>query len=135
MSGTLTGSRQLSSASSSSSTGTTANYLQPPDEETFVLWPADDVTLQLEIEAWLMFVDWNDRYDAATATADSHPGRGGINARYDEIEQLLQSRRVPPEGAPRRRAQWRGTGASKRYGRSGPDYEVRWYGVDSRGEA
>jgi hypothetical protein len=105
----------------------TEDYIHPADEVTFLTWKVDEEGLRWEIESWQIFVAWNDQYEAGEATADSHPGRGGLNARYDELERLLEVHRKPPEGAVRRRARWRrGTGFPARYAWTGPSTEVRW---------
>jgi hypothetical protein len=104
----------------------TEDYIHPADEVTFLTWKLDEEGLAQEIECWEIFVDWNDRYEAGEATADSHPGSGGLNARYDELERLLDAHRTPPEGAVARRALWRAIDSPKRYAKSGPSTEVRW---------
>ncbi|MBO0835849.1 MAG: hypothetical protein J2P28_10060 [Actinobacteria bacterium] len=99
---------------------------EPGDE--YLVWPASDTALALEREQWLIFVDWNTRYEAGTANVDSHPGHGRINARYDELSALLVTHRAVPPGALRLAAEWRwppNTGAT-RYHMDGPDYLVRW---------
>ncbi len=95
--------------------------------EFFLLWPIGDNELRLEIEQWCIFVDWNDQYEAGVATTESHPGNGGINARWDEIERLLrESRRAPQSGAIRAKASFRHIDRDKRYTKAGPSYNVVW---------
>jgi hypothetical protein len=103
------------------------DYLHPgePDDEYFV-WPASDTAMALEHEQWGIFVDWNTRYEAGAATVDSHPGHGGINARYDELTSLLAPYRAAPPGARRLAAEWRPKDRTMRYDADGPDYLVRW---------
>lgn len=55
--------------------------------------PADEVAVKLEREQWAIFARWNQRYEAGTVTTESHPGHGGIDARYDEVTLLLAPRR------------------------------------------
>ena len=71
-----------------------------PDDEYFV-WPAGKATLAWEREQWAIFVDWNTRYEAGVATPGSHPGHGGVDARYDELTALLGPHRLVPVGARR----------------------------------
>ena len=42
-----------------------------------------------EREQWAIFVDWNARYEAGVATPGSHPGHGGVDARYDDRTRTL----------------------------------------------
>ena len=65
--------------------------------EIFLLWPINDADLLLEIEQWRIFVEWNDRYEEGNSTIQFHPGHGGINARWDEIQALMATSREPPE--------------------------------------
>ncbi len=97
-----------------------------PDDEYFV-WPASDEAVAWEREQWLIFVEWNVRYEAGEATMDTHPGTGGVSARYDELEQHLAGHRATP-GNPRRLiAQWHWPDRATRYAADGPDYVVRWH--------
>ena len=51
-------------------------------EDTFFLFPISPDILNLEIEQWRIFTEWNDKYDAGKADTDSHPGHGEINNRW-----------------------------------------------------
>jgi len=94
---------------------------------TFIVWPVDKPTLDLEIEQWCIFVEWNTLYESGQANTDSHPGLGGLNARWDEIESLLkQSRSNVPASALRATAQMNHIDREIRYAASGPDYMLRW---------
>jgi hypothetical protein len=96
------------------------------DPDIFLVWPVDQIQLELEIEQSAIFVEWNSRYEAGEAGTDSHPEHGGVNARWDEIEILLRSARteVPPT-ARRALAQMVSTGTG-RYSVNGPAYQLSW---------
>ena len=101
--------------------------VEDEDLGTFMVWPVDKNVLDLEIEQWRIFVEWNTSYESGQADTDSHPGHGGRNARWDEIEALLkQSRAYVPESAKRARAQFSRIDREVRYAPSGPDYALRW---------
>lgn len=91
------------------------------------VWPVDDETFALEREQWLIYVAWNTRYEAHEATTATHPGRGGVDARYDELQAQLEPLRVVPAGARRMRAEWgHAEDVEERYHASGTSYFVRW---------
>lgn len=94
---------------------------------TFLVWPIDEHTLQLEIEQWLIFVSWNDRYEAGQTDTSSHPGHGGIDARWDALQARLAIDRaeVPTSARPAAARISRIDGAS-RYAPSGPAYRLSW---------
>lgn len=94
---------------------------------TFLVWPIDDASLQLEIEQWQIFVEWNARYEADLSTVESHPGQGGVNLRWDEIEMTLRaSREQIPADARRARVEVELLDRERRYEAGGPDYRLRW---------
>jgi hypothetical protein len=91
-------------------------------------WPIPPDLLALEREQRAIFIAWNRRYERGEVSVDCHPGRGGIDPRYDELSALLTPRRRPPAGARTFRAEWhRHPSAGERYGNSGPDYTVTWH--------
>lgn len=94
-----------------------------PDE--YFVWPASETLLALEREQWVIFMRWNLRYEAGTARPDSHPGHGGIDARYDELTALLAPHHKVPAHARRLVAEWR-FGGGARYRADGVGYWVRW---------
>ncbi|MFH0176613.1 hypothetical protein [Streptomyces cacaoi] len=47
------------------------------------------------------------RHEAGTADVESHPGNGGIDAWYDELEVLLAPQRQVPVDEQRPVAEWR----------------------------
>jgi len=94
---------------------------------TFIVWPVDKRVLDLEIEQWCIFVEWNTLYESGQAETDSHPGHGGRNARWDEIEVLLkQSRSDVPAQAKRAHAHLSHVDRERRYAPTGPDYMLGW---------
>ena len=59
---------------------------------TYSLLPLDDQTFQLALEQWSIWQEWETNFHAGKVVEDSHPGFGGKNARYDEIEKLIKAR-------------------------------------------
>ena len=95
--------------------------------EIFLLWPINEADLCLEIEQWNIFVAWNDRYEAGTATTKTHPGHGGIDPRWDEIEEhLTTSRLAPRDHAIRAQGTFEQIARDTRYTTSGLSYGVVW---------
>jgi len=94
---------------------------------TFLLWPVAPAELALEQEQWAIFVSWNDQYEAGSVGSNTHPGHVGTNARWDEIEAHLASKRksVPPT-AKRATVQVFPLEREQRYALSGPDYQLSW---------
>jgi hypothetical protein len=94
---------------------------------TFVVWAIDEATLSLEREQWLIFVAWNAQYEAGKASTDSHPGHGGLNPRWDELELLLNdSRKMVPASARRATAEVQNIAGADRYSAAGPAYKMGW---------
>lgn len=91
------------------------DYARPGDrdDEHFV-WPAGQTALAWECEQWAIFVEWNARYEAGTATPGSHPCHGGVNIGYDELTRLLQPHRMMPRCARRMKVEWRWDAPSTR---------------------
>lgn len=97
------------------------------DDDVHFVWPVDGPTFALEREQWLIFVTWNARYEAREATPAAHPAVGGVDARYDELEALLEPLRAVPDGAQRWKAEWGyPTDLQGRYHADGAGYFVRW---------
>ena|SRR5437764_8595944 len=97
------------------------------DLGTFMVWPVDKEVLDLEIEQWCIFVEWNTLYASGQADTGSHPGHGGRNVRWDEIQAaLLQSRSDVPAWAKRARGQLTRIDREVGYAPSGPDYMLSW---------
>jgi len=108
---------------------------QPPgadQDDEFLVWPIDPQAFAWEREQWALFVEWDTRQRAGTASADSHPGSGGVDARYDELTDLLAPHRIAPDGARRFRAEFRGLPRVERYHTDGPDYALKWHRLTGR---
>lgn len=97
----------------------------PIVETVFKVWPASAEAFALERERWAIYVAWNDRQRAGEADAAAHPGLGGIDARYDELQGLLEPLRRRPEHTGVLRAEFR-FDAGERYRTDGLDCWVRW---------
>lgn len=94
---------------------------------TFLLWPIKEAELLLEQEQYQIFVSWNEQYEAGLSGVESHPGHGGINKRWDELNATLKSvRSNVPEGARRAKAQMVPIERAQRYALSGPSYQLTW---------
>ncbi|MFE7266529.1 hypothetical protein ACFU9B_31350 [Streptomyces sp. NPDC057592] len=108
-----------------------AHYFQNDDyadingAAEYRVWPASVEALALEREQWAIYARWNERHEARTSAPDSHPGIGGIDARYDELNALLASHRQAPADARRLVAQWQFV-ADRRYQVEGVNCWVRW---------
>lgn len=102
------------------------DYSRPgePDDE-YVVWPASRPALDAEREQWRIFVAWNTRHKDGCASAASHPGNGGIDARYDELTAFLEPHRVTPQDARPLAAEWR-PDPPPGYRADGPSYRARW---------
>ncbi len=95
--------------------------------DEFTIFPVSEAELELEIEQWKIFVEWNKKYETGESSTDSHPGNGGVCKRYDEIEQLLQSKRNEyPESGLTAKAEFVRIDQDYRYEETGPDYGVIW---------
>lgn len=66
--------------------------------ESYSLSPIDAETLALALEQQDLWRKWEDAFHAGTVTSETHPGLGGRDARYDELQNLVQSRlnALPP---------------------------------------
>jgi hypothetical protein len=60
--------------------------------KTFTLTPIDQVTFDLELERWQIWLAWQRAFHAGEVPHDSHPGLGGMNARYDALSELIAAR-------------------------------------------
>ncbi len=79
---------------------------------TFLVWPVSREELELGLERWRTFVEWNDRYEAGEAGMDTHP------ACPDQIEAPADARIAT--------ARFKRIDKVRRYERSGPDYLLCW---------
>ncbi|MER7674220.1 hypothetical protein ABTY61_37970 [Kitasatospora sp. NPDC096128] len=89
------------------------------------MWPVNEAVLAPEREQWAIFARWNQRYEAGGAALDTHPGHGGVDARYDELTARLAPHREAPADARRLGAELRLTD-DPRYRIDGVDYLLRW---------
>ena len=97
------------------------------ERDVFDVFPISRSDLKLEQEQWKIFVDWNSKFEAGELPAASHPGKGGINSRWDEIETLLvSSRDVIPKNTLEAYAVFTYIENRLRYSVTGPSYRVNW---------
>ncbi len=95
--------------------------------ETFRVFPVTKQELDLEVEQWKIFVEWNNLYESGKVDSDSHPGHGGINKKWDEIEEVLGNKRDQiPETPKIAYAAFESNGQENRYEITGPCYGVTW---------
>ena len=95
--------------------------------DTFYLIPISKEELELEIEQWNIFVEWNKEYEAKKVSGETHPGYGELNKRWDEIENILRPKReLIPEGVLVAKATFEPIDQKSSYESSGPDYGVVW---------
>ncbi|GAA4568853.1 hypothetical protein GCM10023193_51340 [Planotetraspora kaengkrachanensis] len=105
------------------------NHGDAGDDEYFV-WPAGPDAFAMESESWQIYVNFAQRHDAGEVGIESHPGGGGVNDRYDELERLLAPHRVTPANGLRLIAEWRPFDRPNRSADSGPGYMVKWRRAD-----
>ncbi|VUD69427.1 hypothetical protein TDB9533_04796 [Thalassocella blandensis] len=99
--------------------------------ETFNLFPILSEELELEIEQWIIFVEWNKKYEAGQTDTKTHPGRGGLSQRWDEIEDELKlQRETIPEDSFLAKATFPHNGQEGRYELAGPCYGVVWKNIE-----
>ena len=60
--------------------------------ETYTLIPINAETFTLALEQARLWQEWELAFHSGQVSADSHPGHGGRNLRYDELQLLLRSR-------------------------------------------
>ncbi|WP_151771245.1 hypothetical protein [Streptomyces abyssomicinicus] len=101
------------------------SYDRTDEPGEYVVWPASDAVAALEREQWALFVEWNARYEAGLTGPETHPGSGGMDARYDELDEALASWRREPSGARRLVGEMR-FDDNDRYRVEGLDYWFRW---------
>jgi hypothetical protein len=59
---------------------------------SFTLIPIDAETLDLAMEQWAIWRMWEQAFHGGQVQQQSHPGYGGRNPRYDELETILEAR-------------------------------------------
>jgi len=65
-------------------------------DDVFALAPVDAETLALAREQWTIWRAWELAFHSGLVTQETHPGHGGRDARYDELEALLEHRIAVP---------------------------------------
>ncbi len=106
-----------------------SNFDEHDDEwlGTFVVFPIEPDLLALEQEQWRIFVAWNKRHEADCQDTSTHPGHGGIDQRWDELEVLLaESRNTYPADVRSAKAEFLRLDREERYDDDGPDYRLSW---------
>jgi hypothetical protein len=101
------------------------DYGHVDEADEYRVWPASDVAVEWEREQWAIFARWNERHEAGTVGPETHPGLGGIDARYDELTLLLAPFRQVPDDARWLVGELR-FNAGARYRVEGLDYWFRW---------
>ncbi|MFJ5234647.1 hypothetical protein ACIQBJ_32710 [Kitasatospora sp. NPDC088391] len=101
------------------------DYDHADEADEYRVWLVSEAALEWEREQWAIFARWNELSRAGTVGQDSHPGHGGISARYDELDQLLAPHRQAPDDARRLVGELR-FDAGARYRAEGLDYWFRW---------
>ena len=59
--------------------------------DRYDLYRISDETLELALEQWAIYRDWELRFHSGSEPHETHPGHGGIDGRYDELERLVRS--------------------------------------------
>src|SRR4051794_13023977 len=54
-------------------------------DTAYVLRPIDEATLAIAVEAWAIWLRWEDAFHAGTAPEGSHPSLPEDRARHDEL--------------------------------------------------
>lgn len=85
---------------------------------SFLVWPVSREELELEIERWCTFIEWNHRFEAGEVGTDSHPALSEINVGPDEVKIPADARLAT--------AQFKRIDKARRYEKSGPDYLLCW---------
>ncbi|WP_067714101.1 hypothetical protein [Nocardia yamanashiensis] len=92
----------------------------------FNVWPANAEAVTWELERWAIYARWDQRFIAGEVTSDSHPGQGGIDARYDELTAALAPHRQVPANSRKLVAEMR-FDKGDRYRVDGTDMWFRWH--------
>jgi hypothetical protein len=59
---------------------------------SYTLSEVDDVTLRLALDQWAIWKEWEKAFHLGLVPQESHPGFGGKDARYDELDMLLKEK-------------------------------------------
>lgn len=97
-------------------------------EDTYTLTPIDAETFALALEAWSIWLRWEDSYHRGLASLDSHPALPQDRARCEELRELLATRLVANQDKSiRRRAEFRVVqGSQPPWPGVCAELEVRW---------
>jgi hypothetical protein len=115
--------------------GSLPHYFHASDpgrvDDQFYVWPIAPEVFALERECWAIFVRWNERYENGEVGPEAHPGVGGIDGRYDELEARLKPCREVPADARVLvgRTEFLIDDELPRYRVDGCDYAIRWQAV------
>jgi hypothetical protein len=58
--------------------------------DTYELQAIDRDLLNAVVEQWSIYRNWERQFHTGQATEETHPGNGGIDARYDELEATIR---------------------------------------------
>ncbi len=95
-------------------------------EDFFELQPIDDVTLQLALESWAIWMRWEEAFYAGETTIETHPALPAERVRSDELDALLEvTLAALPAGVVRAHAVFRPTEGHTDGGR-GRHLQVQW---------
>ena len=68
--------------------------------DSYELYSISDETLELALEQWAIYRAWELKFHSGKESHDPHPGHGGVDSRYDELEDLIhRSLKVKPVAA------------------------------------
>ncbi|MFF0765059.1 hypothetical protein ACFYWH_34350 [Streptomyces sp. NPDC003737] len=101
------------------------DYDHADEADEYDVWSASEAAVAMEREQWAIFANWNERREAGAMDLGSHPGSGGVDARYDELDVLLAPYRQAPDGAQRLAGEMR-FDAGAGYRVDGVGYWFRW---------
>ena len=59
--------------------------------DTYELKEIDSLLLDAVLEQWAIYRAWERRFHSGQEVVETHPGNGGINPRYDELETIINS--------------------------------------------
>jgi len=69
--------------------------------ELFELKPVDSALLAEALEQWAIYRAWERRFHSGETPLETHPGHGGIEPRYDELELSINARLESIAAVPR----------------------------------
>lgn len=60
--------------------------------EVFELRMIDAEILQMALDQWAIYRAWEAQFHSGRVNLETHPGQGGIDQQYDQLEQALKQR-------------------------------------------